>query len=134
MAQKPLVNGSFEASVQLLRDLDKSEFKPEMAAWFYYDDVEDWRLLLSGKKINDFLPGKEALAYKVVAESLGRTKAGLAISDVKFIKSDAPLILALSCLIGTGPDDISKISMSNNTINGIFIKDMVVLRSAVKRN
>lgn len=133
MAQKPLVDGSFEASVQLLRELDKGELKPELAAWFYYDDVEDWRLLLCGKKINEYLPGKEALAYKVIAESLGKTNEALTVSDVKFVKTDAPLIVALSFLIGTGPDDASKISMSNNTINGIFIKDMVVLRSAVKR-
>ncbi|MDH1101126.1 hypothetical protein N5C37_08385 [Pseudomonas mosselii] len=134
MDQKPLVNGSFEASVQLLKELDKTELKPEMAAWFYYDDVEDWRLILSGKKINEFLPGKEALAYKVIAKVLGKTEVGLAISDVKFMKTDAPLIVALSFLIGTGPDDVSKFSMSNNTVNGIFIKDMVVLRSSVKRS
>ncbi|PTU49277.1 hypothetical protein DBB42_26290 [Pseudomonas plecoglossicida] len=133
MAEKPLVDGSFEASVQLLQELDKGELKPELVAWFYYDDVEDWRLLLCGKKINEYLPGKEALAYKIVAESIGKTNSALAVSDVKFIKTDAPLVVALSFLIGTGPGDVSKISMSNNTINGMFIKDMVVLRSAVQR-
>lgn len=119
-------------SQQLLRELDEAGIKPELVVWYYYDDIDDWRLILCGKNIDGYLPAKEALAYKLVAEQLAILNSGLAVSDIKFLSTKAPLISALRFIIGTGPSDISSIYMSNTTINGIFLKDVVILRSALQ--
>lgn len=132
MAEKALVDSQLIDSQALLRSLDETVLKPALVAWYYYDDIDDWRLILCGKDIDAFLPGKEALAYKTVAEQLTTLNSGLLVSDVKFLSTKAPLISALGFIIGTGPNDISNAHLSNTTFNGIFIKDAVILRSALR--
>lgn len=131
MAEKTLVDTQLVDSQNLVKALDLGALKPSLAAWYYYDDIEDWRLILCGKDIDSFLPGKEALAYKTVGEQLTKLNSGLSVSDVKFLSTKAPLISALGFIIGTGPKDVSSIYLSNTTFNGIFIKDAVILRSAL---
>jgi hypothetical protein len=132
MAEKTLVDSQVIDSQRLLRALDVSGMMPELVVWYYYDDIDDWRLILCGKNIDGYLPAKEALAYKAVAEQLTKLNCGLSVSDIKFLPTKAPLISALRFIIGTGSLDISSIYMSNTTINGVFLKDVVVLRSALR--
>lgn len=134
MAEKALVDSQLADSQDLLRSLDETVLKPALAAWYYYDDIDDWRFILCGKEIDLFLPGKEALAYKTVGEQLTKLNSGLSVSDIKFLVTKAPLISALGFIIGTGPEDISNIHLSNTTLNGIFLKEAVILRSALRRD
>lgn len=131
MVEKALVESQIVDSQRLIKSLDETPLKPALAAWYYYDDIDDWRLILCGKEIDAFLPGKEALAYKTVGEQLNMLNSGLSVSDIKFLVTKAPLISALGFIIGTGPKDISGIHLSNTTFNGVFIKDAVILRSAL---
>lgn len=131
MAEKALVDSQLVDSQALLRSLDATVLKPGFAAWYYYDDIDDWRFILSSKEIDSFLPGKEALAYKAIGEHLTKLNSGLSVSDIKFLVTKAPLILALGCIFVTEPEGISNIHMSDTTLNGMFLKEVVILRSAL---
>lgn len=130
MAETALVEGLIEDSIELVRELDKGPYKPSKVIWYYYDDVDSWRLIIVNGELDKLLPKQEPLAYKSIAEAINkRDLSSLSISEVKLMKSDDPLISALSFLMRTGPNNFVRASFSDTTLNGIFIKDMVILRS-----
>lgn len=131
MAETALVEGLIEDSIELVKELDEGQYKPSKVIWYYYDDVDSWRLIIVNNEMDKLLPKQEPLAYKVIAEAINKKGlSSLSISEVKLMKSDDPLIGTLGFLMRTGPDNITKANFSDTTINGIFIKDMVILRSA----
>jgi hypothetical protein len=131
MAETALVEGLIQDSIQLVQQLDVGQYKPSKVVWYYYDDVDTWRLIVVSGEFDKMLPKNEPLAYKIIAEAINAIDlSSLSISEVKLMKSDEPLVGTLGFLVGTGPDNITQANFSNTTINGIFIKDMVILRSA----
>jgi len=131
MAENALVEGLIEDSIELVKELDKGKYKPSKVIWYYYDDVDSWRLIIVNNEIDKLLPKQEPLAYKGIAEAINKINlSSLSISEVKLMKSGDPLIGAVSSLLRTGPDNLLRANFSDTTLNGIFIKDMIILRSA----
>lgn len=131
MAETTMVEGLIEDSIELINKLDEGDYKPAKAIWYYYDDVDTWRLIISNPEFDKLLPKQEPLAYKVIAEAVNSKElSSLSISEVKLMKSDDPLLSTLGFLVGTGPDNIIRANFSDTTINGIFIKEMIIMRSA----
>lgn len=132
MAENALVEALWEDAVELVKKLDdEGSYSPKLAVWYYYEDAEQWRLLIGGQGFDDLLPKKEALAYKKISECISSLDlATLSISMVKLIRTQDPLPQTLRVLIGTGEKGITQATVSNTTINGIFIKDIVVIRSS----
>ncbi|MDG6773421.1 hypothetical protein QCB45_03675 [Thiomicrorhabdus sp. ZW0627] len=131
MAETALVESIVEDSIELIKELDNGVYKPSKVIWYYYDDVNSWRLIIVNNEIDKLLPKEEPRAYKVIAEAINkRNLSSLSISEIKLMKSDNPLIETLNFLVKTGPDGFIKATFTDTTINGIFIKDMVILRSA----
>lgn len=131
MAETTLVECLIEDTIELVKKLDESKYKPTKVMWYYYDDVDTWRLIIVNKEIDKLLPNKEPLAYKIIAEIINeKNLSALSISEIKLMKSDDALVKTTSFLIGTGKDSLMKASFSDTTINGIFIKDMLIMRSA----
>jgi hypothetical protein len=134
MAEKTLVESKVRESNKLIKALDEGHDSPQLAAWYYYEDIDDWRLILSGSAYDQLLPAKESLLYKKLAEYLVKNGiSSIEISDIKFLKTDAPLLVAMSFIIGTDAFSLNSIRMSNNTFNGVFIRDVVLIRSAIQR-
>jgi hypothetical protein len=46
------------------------------------------------------------------------------------METKAPLAQSLRRLVGTGPTGIARAHFTNTTLNGIFIKEMIIMRSA----
>ncbi len=131
MGEKTLVESQIEDSIELIKHLDSSGYQPRLGVWYYYDDVDEWRLILVGEAFDKHLPKQEPLAYKAIAEAISeKDLSSLTISEVKLMKSDEPLTHIMKVLIGTGPTGIARAHFTNTTINGVFIKEMIVLRSA----
>lgn len=131
MAEAAMVEGLIEDSIELIKKLDEGNYKPSKVIWYYYDDVDSWRLIISGDKFDKLLPKQEPHAYKIIAEAVNaKNLSSLSISEVKLMKGDDPLLGTLGFLVGTGPDNIIRANFSDTTLNGIFIKDMIIMRSA----
>ena len=131
MAENTLVEGLWADSVELIKKLDEGEYSPTLAVWYFYADAEQWRLLIGGPAYDALLPKQEPLAYQRISEAISSCDlTTLSISLVKLVKLDAPLAKALKFLVGTGEKGLVQATFSNTTLNGIFIKDMVVMRSA----
>lgn len=131
MAGTQLVEDQVHEGATLVKQLDADGLSPTLGAWYYYDDADEWRLLIASPVLDKLLPRNEALAYKRVAESIKSAgPLSLGLSDLKLIRTDADLARAIGWLIHTGEGGTTNARFSNTTLNGIFIPEMVVLRSA----
>jgi hypothetical protein len=131
MGEKALVEGLVTDAIELVKNLDHSGANPALVAWYFYEDADEWRLLIAGAEFDKYLPKNEALAYQIIAEAISSSDVqSLSISLVKVVESNSTLPKAIGFLVGTPPDGIIQANFSDTTLNGIFIKDMIILRSA----
>jgi hypothetical protein len=131
MGEEALVESQIADTISLVKTLEDQGDKPSTIIWYYFPDADEWRLLLAGPTFDALLPNQEARAYQKIAEAL--SKAGvtsLTIGEVKLIKTDYPLLNATRFLIGTQPNALVRAHFKDNRVNGIFIKEMLVLRSS----
>lgn len=131
MGEKALVENLVTDAIALVQKLDELGTSPTFTAWYYYDDADEWRLLLAIPSLDTLLPKQEAVAYRKIIEALnGTSPTALAISDLKLVGTNYPLLQALRFLVGTGPKGIARFHFKDCMINGIFIKEVVIMRSA----
>lgn len=131
MGEKALVDSQVADSVELIQYLDSIGSAPSSAFWYYFGDADDWRLVLAGESFDQHLPKNEYIAYKIIAESISAKEiASISVSDIKLMRRDDPIVKTLRFLIGTSPTVIAKAHLTNTTINGIFIQEMLILRSS----
>jgi len=131
MDQEALVEERISDAVALVKSLEDLGDKPSAAVWYYFPDAGEWRLLVAGETFDPLLPKQEAQAYLKIAAGL--RKAGvstLSIGEVKVVRTDDSLLKAGRVLLRTGPDALVRVHFRDNSINGVFIKEMLVLRSA----
>jgi len=101
--------------------------------WYFYEDADEWRLLIAGPELDKLLPKNEALAYQKISEAISSSDLqSLSISLIKIVETKSALPKSIGFLVGTPADGIIQAIFTDTTINGIFIKEMVILRSAAK--
>jgi hypothetical protein len=131
MGEKALVESLLDDAIALVKKLDGTQTPATFAAWYYYDDADEWRLLIASKELDALLPKQEAVAYRKVIDALSALPpVSLSVSDLKLVATSYPLLQALKFLVGTGPQAIVRAHFRDCTMNGIFIKEVVILRSA----
>jgi hypothetical protein len=134
MGEKALVESQVADAMMLIRELDSRGASPALAAWYFYDDADEWRLLLAGEAFDDLLGKQEAVAYRKVVEAMSSLSlSSLSLSDIKLLPSRSPLAGALRMLIRTPPNGLMRAHFTDTSLNGIFIKEMIILRSALDR-
>lgn len=131
MGEKALVEGLINDAVVLIQKLDEVEISPTFVAWYYYDDADEWRLLIASPTLDPLLQKQEAVAYRKVIEALSSTSpSALGVSDLKLVSTNYQLLQALKFLVKTGPQGIARVHCTDCTMNGVFIKEVFILRSA----
>ena len=134
MGEKVLVGSEVADAVDLVEELDARGLSPSLAAWYFHADVDDWRLLLAGPAFDELLAKQEAVAYGKVVEAMTQlSPASLSLSDVEVINTKAPLAQALHALVATPPTGVVRAHFMDTSLNGIFMKEVIVLRSSVDR-
>lgn len=131
MGEKALVDSLVTDAINLIKKLDEQGNSPSFAAWYYYDDADEWRLIIAGPTLDALLPRQEPIAYRKVIDGLSAISAvALGLSDLKVVQTSAQLISAMKFLVGTGQQGIVRAHFQDCSLNGIFIKEAVILRSA----
>lgn len=131
MGETAMVESQIVDAISLVQSLDARGDSPTLAAWYLYDDANEWRLIIAGPAFDAVLQKQEPIAYQKIVEAMsGLNLTTLSISDVKLVSTMSPLPGTIRMMIGTGPLGITRAHCTANTINGIFIKEMFVLRSA----
>jgi len=131
MGEKTLVESKIPDTIRLVEKLDIDGNSPSLVVWYFYDDVDEWRLVIAGSIFDALLPKQESIAYKKIIEAIASLSlSSLSISDLKLISTNSPLPQALRFIIRTDPKGISQAHFTDTTLNGIFMKEFFVLRSA----
>jgi hypothetical protein len=92
MGKTTLVNTDMEAGKNLLKKLDKAEFKVQAALWLYMSEPEEWRLIFASPIIDDEGPKK---AYEEVQSELqgSNQKDKLSLQDISLVSPNDNLSL-----------------------------------------
>lgn len=131
MAEDALVESLVADSMKLVEALDRQEDEPSNVLWYFFSDAEQWRLLVAGQTFDRLLPKDESQAYQQVAKAIGAANVdSLTIADVKLLRTDDALLAATRFVLKTPPDRVVRAHFRDNTFNGIFVKEMLVLRAA----
>lgn len=129
MGEKTLVE--MESAIQLTQQLDRAGSSPSFVCWYYYDNADEWRLVVAGPAFDSLLPNQEPLAYQKIIEAIAKIpQTSLSGSDIKVISTASPLVQAARMLAHTDATGFARAHFTNCTINGIFIKEVVIFRSS----
>lgn len=127
MVTMTLTKEMIEAGAALIRRLDERGFQSEAVFWFYFPDIQQWKLVLAAKKLPAEGPRQ---LYKNIQETLSsflEELGGISLENVTLAKPDAPVVALLRLAIRTGPG-IGGIRFTNNVINGTVIDDAYIYR------
>jgi hypothetical protein len=122
-----LTKEMIEAGAALVRKLDECGVQPDAAFWFYFPDIQQWKLVFAEVKLGAEGPKQ---IYKKIQETLSNFRAELgelSLDNVTLAKPDTPIVALLRIAIRTGPG-INGIRFTNNVINGIVIEDAYIYR------
>jgi hypothetical protein len=131
VAEEALVESVVNESVKLVEQLDRQGDGPSYALWYFFSDADQWWFLIAGQTFDGLLPKEEGRAYEKVAGAIRDAgPASLTIADVKLVRTDDPVLVATKSIIKTQPNAVVRAHFRDNVLNGIFVKEMLVLRAA----
>lgn len=127
MATTALVSTDVEMGSELLKVLDEAAFPVTAAAWIYFPNVDEWRLVIRTPKVEKDLQGalRELAA---VLDAKGDLRTRLDLSRVKLVPPKDKVLAAMASMVRV--DGISNIRFSRNVINGVLIDDALIYRLA----
>jgi hypothetical protein len=127
MAEVTLVDSDVRAGTEFVKLLDNAKFPFTGAAWLFYPDVSEWRLVVRTPKAEKDLQG----ALREVAAAMdkaGDLRQRLDLSRIKLVPPSDSMMNAIGMMIRA--DGVNTIRFSKNVINGIFIDDALIYRLA----
>lgn len=131
MGEEALVESQITDTIALVKTLENQGDKPSSVVWYYFPDADEWRLILAGPTFDALLPKEESVAYQKLGEALRTAQVtSVTIGEIKLVRTDYSLLNAVRFLIGTPADAMVRAHFKDNSVNGIFIKEMLVLRSS----
>lgn len=110
--------------IKVLERLDRSQVPVDAAFWFL-DDDDQWKLYLHTPLIER---KSRTQAYKAIQKALSGLTDLVAVQDLNLLREDDPLLRTMRQMISTGGQGISSIRLTQNTVNGQFIRDALAYR------
>ena len=115
-----------ENGKKVIKVLDNTVVKPTSVFWFYFADLESWRLIISSPYYTE---KNSQDCYKDFIDRTNKTKfTRLKISDVTLVPENNDLVNLLKVAVKTEADAIDGITFTSNTINGVFIENAYIYR------
>ncbi len=129
MVETTLTPELIAAGERFVRELDARGIRPDAVFWFYFADVEAWKLVVAEVKLGKEGPKGIYKQFQRVLAGLSEDGFVIELDDVSLAKPDAPIVSLLRSAVGTGPG-VSGIRFQNNVINGTLIEDAYIYRVA----
>lgn len=131
MAEEALVESLVGDSVRLVGELDRQGDAPTNALWHYHSEADEWRLLIAGPTFDRLLPQQQEQAYLKAAQAIASARLdSLTIADVKLVRTDDRVLVATRSVVKTDARAVVRAHFRNNTCNGLFVREMLILRAA----
>jgi hypothetical protein len=126
MDRKELNNENIELGKTILQGLDKDKFPVTAAFWLLDTDIGTWRYVLASPifdKLGPIAAYKKLIAE--IGEILGKSNFSKAVT---LTSPNNAFIRLLKVAINTGPESISDIRFTGNSINNHYIDDAYLYR------
>lgn len=127
MVDRQLTNALIESGRSLIQTLDDAKVEVDAALWFYFPDIESWKLIISVPRLIKKGPREAYEAIQKAARKLERGGVQVPLSDVTVAKKNTPLLDLLRVAVRTGPG-ISGVRFTQNVINGNLVEDAYIYR------
>jgi hypothetical protein len=127
MAQAVLVKDDIDAGMELLRVLDAKRFPITGAAWVFFPDIEEWRLVMRSPRAEHNLQGA-LLDIAIAMDETGDLRSRLDLSRIKLVPPSDRLLQAMGSAMRV--QGLSNIRFSKSLIDGIYIDDALIYRLA----
>jgi hypothetical protein len=127
MAAAFLVDADIEMGRELLRILDETKFPVTAAAWIFFPDIEEWRLVIRTPKAEKNLQ-QALLELAISLDKQGDLRKRLDLSRVKLVPPKDKMLAAMGTVVRV--EGTSNIRFSRNVINGVLIDDALIYRLA----
>ena len=126
MGATTLVSEDIAAGHHLIEALDTAGFPVKAAFWLYDSDVDKWTLWVGTPRA----AGDLQKAYMRVGEILSAAtdRKALDLPQIRLVPPDDPTVRAMGSLINV--KGISDIRLRTNVVDGIYIEDALVYRTA----
>lgn len=127
MAEAVLVEADIAMGRELLEILDGAAFPVTAAAWVYYADAEEWRLIVRTPKAeNDLLGALREVAGAM--DAAGDLRERIDLSRIRLVPPKDKMLAAMGSMVRV--DGASMVRFRRNMINGILIDDALIYRLA----
>ena len=126
MVEQILTKEMIESGKFLIQIMDKKNMNPEAVLWFYFPDIQEYKLLISMPIEIKLGPKKFYKKMRDIILELPE-KNRISLDKITLAKPTSPIISLLKMAIRTGPG-ISNIRFTNNVINGTVIDDAYIYR------
>lgn len=125
MDKAALVTADFAAGARILEILDHSGLGINLAMWLHAPEYEDWRFVLSSRRLDSVEPSK---AYGLVHDAL--EEAGFPLEHTPpllIFKMSDPFVRALRQIFGKAKS-VEGMRLGGQMIGDRFVDDAIVYR------
>jgi hypothetical protein len=129
VVKEQLTDEMIEAGAKLTQKLDELGLPILVAMWFFQSDINEWRLLFSSPLLPAEGPRTVYEKIEEARKALGTQAERLPLSAIGLIGTNHQLVQLVRTGLPTGPG-VSRVRFSKNVINGHFIDDALIYRSA----
>lgn len=129
VVKEQLTEVMIETGALLTQKLDELRLPVTVATWFFMPDINEWRLLFASPLVATEGPREMYKHIKAALDSLGPASASVPLSSIGLIDGNHFIVQMLKSALHTGPG-VARIRFSKNVINGHFIDDALIYRSA----
>ena len=127
MVETNLTKEMMESGARLIDKLDERGIQPDAAFWFYFPDLQAWKIVIAEVKLGKQGPKEVYRQIQKVLSKFSQELHGLSLDDVALANPDSPVVALLRVAMRTGPG-IGGIRFKHNVINGTLIEDAYIYR------
>lgn len=124
-----LTKEMIEAGAKLTRHLDQAHLVVSASLWLYIPESNIWRLMIASPEVTTYGPRRVYQKIQSVLSQILGEELDIGLKDISVVENDNPLIVLLRTAVRTD-GGISGIRFSKNSINGYFIEDAYIYRTA----
>jgi len=118
-----------EEGAELLQALDASGLTPDAAFWFYFSDINAWKLVLAEMRVGPDGPREVYKQVQRTLDALSDTIKSFSLADVVVAKPDAAVVSVLKRALRV-ERNAGGVRFSQNVIDGVLIEDAYIYRLA----
>ena len=129
VVKEQLSDEMIEAGAQLTQKLDDLGMPISVAMWLFMPDINEWRLFFASPKLSTTGPREVYMQIEEARKALGSQAERVPLSVIGLMDTNHQLVQTLGSALPTGPG-VSRVRFSKNVVNGHFIDDALIYRSA----